>query len=419
MIVFISDIHLTDGTSGETINAGAFEKFAMYVRDMAKKAEAKNLEIVLLGDIFDVIRSDYWLKGNIRPWSKESDGFQGKGLKDYAEEIVKRICSNPENKKSIGHLNTLKENMIGEDKIPVSFTYLIGNHDWLINRYSTTRGMIAQFIGMDNPAQYRGDTIKFPTECYREEYNVFARHGDIYDAFNYDGNRDASSLGDAIVIDLINRFPKAVEIEFQNKGIKDDQLITQLKEIDNVRPLVDIPSWIMGVCRRTVSPKAAEEVKKVWNNLVDQFLAIDFIKKHDTWNPFDIVDALQLGLRISKYSSLEDIANLPLKQFQSKADDYRDEAYNEAYMKNNKAEFVLYGHTHGHTIEPLDVVQTNGAPLQKTYINTGTWRKVHVRTAFDKKSLEFMNWHVMTFVAFYLESERKDKRFEIWNGALG
>lgn len=210
-----------------------------------------------------------------------------------------------------------------------------------------------------------------------------------------------------------------MEIEFQNKGIKDDQLITQLKEIDNVRPLVDIPLWILGVCRRTVSPKAAEEVKKVWNNLVDQFLAIDFIKKHDTWNPFDIVDALQLGLRISKYSSLEDIANLPLKQFQSKADDYRDEAYNEDYMKNNKAEFVLYGHTHGHTIEPLDVVQTNGAPLQKTYINTGTWRKVHVRTAFDKKSLEFMNWHVMTFVAFYLESERKDKRFEIWNGALG
>lgn len=418
MIVFISDIHLTDGTSGETINAGAFEKFAMYVRDMAKKAEAKNLEIVLLGDIFDVIRSDYWLKGNIRPWSKESDGFQGKGLKDYAEEIVKRICSNPENQKSIGHLNTLKESM-GNDGINVSFTYLIGNHDWLINRYSSTRGMIAQFIGMDNLAQYRGDTIKFPTEFYREEYNVFARHGDIYDAFNYDGNRDASSLGDAIVIDLINRFPKAVEKEFQNIGIKDEQLITQLKEIDNVRPLVDIPLWILGVCRRTVSPKAAEEVKKVWNNLVDQFLAIDFIKKHDTWNPFDIVDALQLGLRISKYSSLEDIANLPLKQFQSKADDYRDEAYNEAYMKNNKAEFVLYGHTHGHTIEPLDVVQTNGAPLQKTYINTGTWRKVHVRTAFDKKNLEFMNWHVMTFVAFYLESERKDKRFEIWNGALG
>lgn len=52
MIVFISDIHLTDGTSGETIKEGAFEKFAMYVRDMAKKAEAKNLEIVLLGDIF-------------------------------------------------------------------------------------------------------------------------------------------------------------------------------------------------------------------------------------------------------------------------------------------------------------------------------------------------------------------------------
>jgi len=69
MLVFISDIHLTDGTSGETINPGAFEKFVLYLEDMADTAQAKELEIVLLGDIFDIIRSDYWLRSGIRPWS--------------------------------------------------------------------------------------------------------------------------------------------------------------------------------------------------------------------------------------------------------------------------------------------------------------------------------------------------------------
>ena len=35
-VVFISDIHLTDVTSGETINSGAFKKFVLALEDMAK-----------------------------------------------------------------------------------------------------------------------------------------------------------------------------------------------------------------------------------------------------------------------------------------------------------------------------------------------------------------------------------------------
>ena len=56
MLVIISDIHLTDGTSGKTIHSGAFEKFAFHLKDMAETAKAKEIEIVLLGDIIDLIR---------------------------------------------------------------------------------------------------------------------------------------------------------------------------------------------------------------------------------------------------------------------------------------------------------------------------------------------------------------------------
>ena len=47
------------------------------------------------------------------------------------------------------------------------------------------------------------------------------------------------------------------------------------------------------------------------------------------------------------------------------------------------------------------------------------WRKIHMRTAYDMESQEFLSWHVMTFIAFCLDDERGDRRFEVWNRALG
>lgn len=416
MLVFISDIHLTDGTSGETIKSGAFNKFALYLEDMVDTAKAKEIEIVLLGDIFDIIRSDYWLNSNIRPWSNsdQKDG-SGKGIKDYTTEIVKRICDNPENAKSVEYLKKFKEAMNKKGR-EVKFTYVVGNHDWLINRYPETRKQIAEFIGMSGN-QYQNTA--FITEGFWDKYGVFARHGDIYDPFNFDGNRDASSLGDAIVIDLINRFPKAVENDIG--AATDPVLVSLLKEIDNVRPLIDIPIWIQGVCRKAKNVEIGERVKKAWNDMVDDFLNMDFVKKHDKPWQIDVVDAMQLGLKISKYLSLSEISDLPLRKFQIDREDYKNKAYQEDYMRRNEAEFVLYGHTHGYEIQPLDQVPLSSSNeiFQKTYFNTGTWRKIHMRTAYDVESREFLSWHVMTFIAFYLESEREDKKFEVWNGALG
>ena len=52
VLVFLSDIHWTDGTSGETIHSGAFMGFVQDLSRMAKDANARDLEVVLLGDIF-------------------------------------------------------------------------------------------------------------------------------------------------------------------------------------------------------------------------------------------------------------------------------------------------------------------------------------------------------------------------------
>jgi UDP-2,3-diacylglucosamine pyrophosphatase LpxH len=415
MLVFLSDVHLTDGSSGETISSGAFNKFTLYLTEMAENAEAKEVDIVLLGDIFDVIRSDHWLRSEIRPWSdaNEKDGNE-EGLQEYTAKIVANICGQKDNEASISHLKKFKEDMAQKD-IEVTLTYVVGNHDWLINRYPETREKIADFLGMDDPARFRDS--RFPAEEFWSKYKVKARHGDIYDPFNFDGNRDASSLGDAIVIDLLNGFPKKVENEIGPDN--DPGLITELREIDNIRPLVDIPLWIQGACRRARTPEIGERVKGVWNDLVEHFLDINFVKAHDKAWRIDIVDALQLGLRVSKYFSFSDIANLPLRKFQKTEDSYIDRAFNEEELRRNEAEYVVYGHTHRHIIEPLDRVPMTGKSLQKTYFNTGTWRKIHRRAAFDKENQEFLGWKVMTFISFYLDDEREDRNFEVWCGALG
>ncbi len=415
MLVIISDIHLTDGTSGKTIHSGAFQKFTLYLKDMVETAKAREIEIVLLGDIIDLIRSDYWLRSKIRPWSKPGDkDGEEKGLKDYTVEILGGICKNAGNKKSMAHLKAFKEEMTSQGVV-TKITYITGNHDWLINRYPGARTKVAKFLGISNPNQYRNKM--FATEGFWADYKVFARHGDIYDPFNFDEDRDASSLGDAIVIDLINKFPEAVKNTIGSAT--DPDLISELREIDNIRPLIDIPLWIHGACRRAKSPDTEKQVKKVWNRLVDEFLKRPFVKKHDKPWRMDVVDALQWGLKISKFVSLKDMVNLPLRKFQKKRGDYVSKAFHEEYVRRNMAEFIVYGHTHHHEIVPLDQVPLPGEILQKTYFNTGTWRKIHENTTFDEENQEFLSRDVMTFIAFYLKEERKGRRFEVWNGALG
>ncbi|MDO8785917.1 MAG: hypothetical protein Q7J12_06830 [Syntrophales bacterium] len=65
MLVFLSDIHLTDGSSGTTIEPRAFHKFCRILQDVVgnpQETKIEEIEIVLLGDIFDVIRSNIWLR---------------------------------------------------------------------------------------------------------------------------------------------------------------------------------------------------------------------------------------------------------------------------------------------------------------------------------------------------------------------
>ena len=134
--------------------------------------------------------------------------------------------------------------------------YLVGNHDWfyhLPNRgYDLPRQAITRQLALANttrtPFPHDPSEDSELTEMLRR-HRVLARHGDIYDPINFSGDRKQSSLGDAIVIELLNRF--SVQVQRQLGEELTPATVLGLRELDNVRPLLMAPVWIDGLLART------------------------------------------------------------------------------------------------------------------------------------------------------------------------
>jgi UDP-2,3-diacylglucosamine pyrophosphatase LpxH len=422
MLVLLSDVHLTDGSSGETIKPSAFKLFAEQQIKLAESVNDLNeIKVVLLGDIFDVIRSTRWLdNGNtIRPWDPKSDQ-----QKEIVETILRAILD--KNRELLGSFLPLSEYAV-ERKIPFEITYVVGNHDWLINRYQSCRKMVSACLNIAET----GDDALFPTELLDNKYRVLARHGDIYDKFNYMGTRDASSIGDAIVIELLNRYPREVGqrlaklVALGTVTADEHKKITErLKELDNIRPLLDAPSWVLMVSGRTSNPVAREVIEKAWAECVDDFFKVEFIKDQDKFLWPDTIDLLQVALQLSSHTTkkfLEKIADFKERFFSGKMEgDYHKAAFAEPKVRSGEVSYVVYGHTHDHLMVPMDQVPTaEGKSVDKVYFNTGTWRKTWNKAWFDHVNREFIGWHVLSYVTIFAEEENGDYNFEVWNGALG
>jgi hypothetical protein len=117
MLVIISDLHLTDGTSGETIRPGAFRAFRESLRELAFDASWRSdkryvpidgIDLVLLGDILDVIRSTRWCgaPARVRPWGDQNDPR----FSDLVSRITEGVIRN--NQQSLNILRSLHNSEI-------------------------------------------------------------------------------------------------------------------------------------------------------------------------------------------------------------------------------------------------------------------------------------------------------------------
>jgi UDP-2,3-diacylglucosamine pyrophosphatase LpxH len=462
MLVIISDLHLSDGTSGETISAGAFRIFRERLSDMAYDASWRTdgtykpvarLELLLLGDILDLIRSTRWVTDmrdgyrRVRPW----DDHTSQPFIDKVRTISDSVLDH--NANSLAVLSGLNNGQrvtippataaglparVSRDpkdpnRVPVEVRthYMVGNHDWFYHlpgpAYDEIRQSVVEAMGLVNspfePFPHDPAESTMLQEIF-DAHQVLARHGDIFDPNNYEveSGRNASSLGDAVVVEILNRFPTEVA---QRMGPElPETCLDGLKELDNVRPMLVIPIWINGLLRRTCADEyQIRQVKQIWDELADEFLSLSFVRSRDkALDFFDGVDQLEWALKFSKGVSLQTMSELItwIKAKIGRSEEtYFEAALAEPAFRHKRTKYFVNGHTHHREIIPLDTVDQAGKRFDQMYFNSGTWRRVHELARFNPREQEFMGYHEMTYFAFYQADERKGRPYEGWSGTLG
>ncbi|MCD6223821.1 MAG: hypothetical protein J7J73_02810 [Deltaproteobacteria bacterium] len=183
MFVFLSDTHLTYRFAGfgahSYLSGKAVRVFLENLKALLKRRNAdhqriKEIKIVLLGDIFDFIRTIHWWvdvgkEREVTPWNP----------KDFSklESQVKYILNNILEDDTLGsfveELQKAKE-ILSED-YSVETLYFVGNHDRMLAVFPSLQKIVKDILSVD----------KFIFERYFfEDYLTLACHGHEFDMMN-------------------------------------------------------------------------------------------------------------------------------------------------------------------------------------------------------------------------------------------
>lgn len=452
MLIVISDMHLGDGTTADPNPTSVFYLFASRLREMAYFASfdkdgiykpIQELDVLLLGDILDPIHSTLWLDTELgatnylRPWTDSKSPLFAKKLSDITQNIfdknkksleVLRRCANgeeiflpPVNSKN-------KPDFDSQEKIApkIRFHYMVGNHDWYYHlkgaEFDAIRKTIIDTMGLSNkPDTFAHDINESPEILdILKQHKVFARHGDYYDKFNFniEAGRDNATIGDIFCMEMLNRFPVEVKKRYGNQ--LPEALIDSLQHITNVRPVLASSLWISGQIKRYTNDEALEvELKKIWNDLCDEFLALPYVREQDKAFQFDAVDAIQLITKISKHASFQTMNEIVLwvrSKLSEKQRSFAEHALNEPALLEDKVKYVVYGHTHHHEVISLDTFGKAPHEQRQVYVNSGTWRSYFDLAIKFPAEQKFVPNQSMYYTAFYKDGEREGRQFEVWSG---
>ncbi|MFO8163053.1 MAG: hypothetical protein ACQEQO_12520 [Thermodesulfobacteriota bacterium] len=429
MLVIISDLHFVDGTAGEhNVPVDAFHLFFENVKSTAerllkRKREVKEIKVVFLGDIFDLLRTEEWFEPipeDERPW-----GNKETKIKHHANIIFDKIIT--ANKRTFELLSSNLIKNFGFHVEPERI-YIPGNHDRLCNKYPNLREKVCKNLGIKS--------IETPFDHYFQdtEYGVFARHGHEYDKYNYGGTTSYSykdymkaPIGDPIITELVVRLPWEITRHpvirrlprAQQAGLK-----RNLQEIENVRPFAATLEWLLYQIKENLSIR--EAIEDSVDKVIKEFNTLKYVKRwykhHDKWLDFmDKTDIIQPTLYILekfKIFSFERLMPLieKIKAWVAK-DDLIEAAQAEYSHLDSRIRYVVYGHTHNPLQIPIRIINTPTGLKQHIYLNTGTWRKRYYKC---REGLGFIGWKNLTYTVFYTKEERglDFPSFGTWTGTL-
>ena len=449
MLIIASDIHLGDGTCAGSISPNAFFLLTQRLRELAFNASFQAdggyfpvdvIDLVLMGDILDPLHSTRWFSDpDIRPWSDPAC----MGYAEKLHEITRAIFD--ENQAACAVLKSLtsgevirlpaavnaKPDFSSMEQIcpQINIHYMIGNHDWYYrlpgSEFDAIRQDIIDHLGLSNPKN------NFPWESFEhpalleifKKHRVYGQHGDKYDRFNFDRQkgRDAGSIGDIFAVEVINRFPVVVQEALGNEIPAN--LLEQLRQLTNVRPVLAVPLWISSCIEQYSESKALiGKLKSLWDGMTDEFLDSDFLRQQNKPFKFDTVDAMKLVLKLSNKASFQTIDDVIIwmrAQLWEDGLSYSAHALKEASFLDQSARYIVYGHTHKNEVIPLDVNTRNPDIDRQIYFNSGTWHSFHDLAIRQPEAHKFIHYQAMTYLTFYSGSEAGKRSFESWSGVIG
>ncbi len=445
MLAIVSDLHLNDGSTGTLLDPGAMDLFTDRLADLAYRASwradgsylpIERIDLVLLGDVLDIVGSQRWLSSPLRPWSDLNTPAGSDMVATITDDILRKNIESLRRLRSLATEGVISvplasqnlQPLHGEEELPVAVCthYMVGNHDWPLHlrgqAYDMIRHKVCHHLGLST-----SHNRPFPHESAESDelhdalrrHRVLARHGDIFDPLAFSEDRDSSSLGDVITIELIGKFLMRLEAELGND--LPEAARNALQEVTQIRPVLLIPAWMEGLLERTIPSLALRKgIKRMWDEVADELLSLDIVSQPTLCSAADLIDGLAGALKFSKRDSLDWTGKILRWQASlrgAKSESYLLHAMAEPDFRNRRARHIVYGHTHTHEITPLDASHADGYVLSQTYFNAGTWRKVY-RPTQALGQQEFAAAESISLLSFYQEDERGGRPFETWSGTL-
>ena len=164
MLVLVSDLHITDETTANNVNPEAFLLLGDEIVDAASRRGAREIHLVLLGDILDLVRSDHWHRLGLpmaaRPWGGQLDPDTGMNPSPAIEIQFRSVLDSV-----AGSEDVILDFVTGEDRIDLRFidadTTLAGDQPFSFSSdgsFHDTRGEVrALFDGVAGQWRVEGD----------------------------------------------------------------------------------------------------------------------------------------------------------------------------------------------------------------------------------------------------------------------
>jgi UDP-2,3-diacylglucosamine pyrophosphatase LpxH len=393
MLIFASDIHLTDELKGPAVPwVEMFSRFWTRIESSRGEAPA---HLVFVGDLFDLVRSPKWLETDLRPYQDP-----GVKLAKLVEEIVDTILE-----REAPFFDAVRSH-VQSGKLNIH--YALGNHDRLLNHCPAARRKIWKAFTGEEKRKAFPDHLVFP------DHNVLAYHGHVADFICSRGEGQAP-IGDAIGCDLILRFPERVrhEVGFD---------VEELDDIDDVRPIYAVPAWVRQIGSQ--HKKLLRPIQKTWASLVEEFLDNPFVQgwMHDHRKAFgfDPGKKLKLLLELSTGKIMAKTHDHRLTQlykvFQHSFDGrlVKSGAERLKATEHKGLRYVVNGHSHFPSMVPLGHIDKKPA----AYFNTGTWRTVHQIAHHLGGRPTFLPYHAMSYLVFFPDGDRLGRDYEWWTGGM-